>query len=358
MALAPASSRVDEARRVPDIRLAVLGCGAATERFYLPALSRMTDVRVTLLIDPNAKRRDFLASHFDIQCSHNVVDDCYDLFDAAIVALPNSLHAVTSVKLLLRQKAVLVEKPMAISVAECKAMIDAAEQAGALLAVSQKRRFLPSHRLVRFLLLSTAFGRIEGFDFREGSTYNWAIAADPSFCKETAGGGVLMDTGVDTLDCLLHWLGDFAAVEYFDDAEGGVEANCLLKLRLQNGVCGVVELSRTRRLRNTAIIRCERAIIEVGLDSHNASYLKLVFADQPYAISGRVEKLKEPDESQGYSELVRLQAEDFILAIRDGRKPEVDGQSSKCTIQLIETCYLHRRPLELPWMRQEPTVNR
>ena len=139
-----------------------------------------------------------------------------------------------------------MERPAALSAAECDAMINAAEQSGATLAVALMRRFLWAHRLAPFLIQSETLGRVESFDVREGLIYNRPVLSDAAFKKEIAGGGVLVDTGADTLDCLLHWLGDFSEVEYFDDAEGGVEANCLLNLRLRNDVRGVVELSRTR----------------------------------------------------------------------------------------------------------------
>jgi predicted dehydrogenase len=261
-----------------DIRLAIVGCGAVTELLYLPALRDLRDARVTLLIDTDERRREDLASRFYVQHTRDHVDGCYDLFDAVIIALPNALHAPACIKLLGQRKAALIESPMAISVAECDAMINAAEDASVPLAVGLMQRFLWAHQLARFLLRTEALGRIEGFDFRDGCIYNWPVASDCSFRKEIAGGGVLMDTGAHTLDCLLNWLGDFSEVEYFDDAEGGVEANCLLNLRLQSGVRGVVELSRTRRLRNTAVIRCERGVIEVGLDKDHANYFKLIFS--------------------------------------------------------------------------------
>jgi predicted dehydrogenase len=334
---------------VPKIRIAILGCGAVTERAYLPVLKRMHDARVTVLIDTNAKRLEHLASKFNVEYSHSSFDGCYDLFDAAIVALPHALHAAACIKLLAQGKAVLVEKPMAISVAECDDMIRAADQTGTLLAVGLTRRFMWAHRLAQFLLTSEALGRVESFDFREGFIYSWPVASDFFLRKETAGGGVLFDTGAHTLDCLLHWLGDFSEVEYFDDAEGGVEANCLINVRLRNGVCGVVELSRTRQLRNSAVIRCERGMVEVGLFENQ---LELVFADQPYVLGGPVSNLEEPGRSQIYVELMRPQVENFVAAIRNNRKPEVDGEEAKLSIRLIEACYRKRKRLQLPWMRE------
>jgi predicted dehydrogenase len=337
-----------------DIRFAIFGCGAVTELSHLPSFSHLQGVRVSLLVDVNTERCKRLAAKFAVEHTANDAHGHYDLFDAAIIALPHALHAPVAVRLLGRGKSVLVEKPMALSVAECDTMIQAAEQNRATLAIGLMRHFIWSHRLAHHLINSGALGRIESFDFREGSIYSWPVASDFFFRKETAGGGVLIDTGAHTLDCLVHWLGEFSEVEYFDDADGGVEADCLLNVRLQNGASGVVELSRTRQLRNTAIIRGEGGIIEIGLDSND---LKLFMPDQPYVLSGLVSNLKKPGTKQGDVQLMTSQIENFIAAIRSDRQPEVDGRLAKSSIRLIETCYRHRKPLPMPWMRPDLQVS-
>ena len=78
--------------------------------------------------------------------------------------------------------------------------------------------------------------------------------------------------------------------------------------------------------------------------------------DQPYVLAGLVANLEEPNKSQDDLELVRLQAEDFISAVRNKRKPEVDVESAKASIRLIEACYRRRQPLRLPWITQELIV--
>jgi predicted dehydrogenase len=335
-----------------DTRLAILGCGAVTEQLYLPMLRDLNGTRTTVLIDSDANRREHLASKFHIDHTHNDVDQCFELFDAAIVALPPALRQPACMKLLARRKAVLVEQPIALSVADCDDMIRVSEQANTLLAVTQIRRFLWAHRLTHLLIEGGAWGRIERFDFRNGLNHGSPITSDLSFRKEIGGGGVLMDTGVHTLDCLLNWLGDFSEVEYFDDAAGGVEANALLHLRLRNGLSGIVELSRTRQLRNTAIIHCERGTIEVGLDTNDT---RLSLADQPYVLSGEVRNLKETHKDQDDLGLMRAQIEDFVAAIRNNRKAEADVQSAKSTIRLIESCYRDRQPLQFSWAYQNTT---
>ena len=91
------------------------------------------------------------------------------------------------------------------------------------------------------------------------------FATDFLLRKETAGGGVLADFGVHVLDLLLIWLGDWASIEYRDDARGGIESDCEIRLRMRSGIEGTVEISRTRNLRNTCIFEGDRATLEVGI---------------------------------------------------------------------------------------------
>src|SRR5207248_2297242 len=86
--------------------------------------------------------------------------------------------------------------------------------------------------------------------------------------KQTAGGGVLIDYGSHTLDRLLALFdGPGEVTDYRDnDRGGGVESDCEVRLRLTHKgrrVEGRVELSRTRNLRNSYRVRCERGVLEL-----------------------------------------------------------------------------------------------
>src|SRR5512134_121949 len=94
------------------LRLAVVGCGAITTLHHLPAIALSDRVEAAALVDVDAARARTLAERFGVP---EVADETGGLtghVDAAIVALPNSLHAPVSIDLLRRGIHVLVEKPM------------------------------------------------------------------------------------------------------------------------------------------------------------------------------------------------------------------------------------------------------
>lgn len=338
------------------VRVAVIGCGAAAERGHLPAAAHTPNCEVTLLVDSNLSRAKQLADVYGVPAVSDDFREALQRADGAIIALPHHLHAPVSCELMKGGIHVLVEKPMAMSSAECRAMLEAAEERGVILAVGLMRRFLDGARFVSCALKQGLLGQITAFDLREGNVYDWPVRSDFFFRRKTAGGGVLLDTGAHTLDLLLWWLGEVTSLEYYDDSYGGVEADCELYLAMQSGAKGVVELSRTRNLRNTAIITGEHATIEVHL---RKNWVAVHYPDQGVGVSGKgfAGASKEGIE-QSFSDLFRPQLEDWLAAIRGGRSVTVPGIEACRSVALIEKCYSTRRQLDLTWVTpyQEQTA--
>ena len=334
------------------MKVAIIGCGAVTEKNYLPALQQINEIEVTFLVDKNYSRAMILASQYNVPYVSDNYMDIIGKVDAAIVALPHSLHAPVSIALLRQGIHVLVEKPMALNKEECNAMISAAEEGKSILAVGLMRRFLHSAQWVKAILDIGLLGKIETFDFREGNVYNWPVTSDSFFRKEIAGGGVLIDTGAHTLDLLLWWLGEVEEYEYYDDNYGGVEADCKLHLTLKSGAKGIVELSRIRNLRNTCIIQGTNGKIEVSLRSNRIIAEPEKILD--YEVNGlRGNNLPE----QSVIDLFVAQLKDWINAIKTKNQPFVSGQEGSKAIALIEACYRSRKLLSFPWMITKSKLN-
>ncbi len=156
---------------------------------------------------------------------------------------------------------------MAVTAADARAMADAATAGGAVLTVGHFRRLFPAVRLIRAALDAGHLGLPVGFDAEEGDAYTWGLATLSNLRKDQGGGGVLIDIGSHVLDLLLYFFPDgWEVLDYRDNALGGVETDCELRLRLTRPtgpVEGRVELSRTRRLRSTLRIACERGTLEL-----------------------------------------------------------------------------------------------
>jgi nucleoside-diphosphate-sugar epimerase len=128
-------------------------------------------------------------------------------------------------------------------------------------------------------------GDIVSVDVRQSAGGRWPYASAAALSPE-AGGGVLLDFGVHLLDLLLWWLGDLRAVSARDDAQGGIETESEVELALANGAPLVLELSRGRDLRDTVVVECAHATVEIGV--FEPALLRLTMRDGDLALDGTV----------------------------------------------------------------------
>lgn len=124
--------------------------------------------------------------------------------DYVDITLPTYLHAEVTVKALNKGMHVLCEKPMALTVEECQAMIDAAEKNNKKLMIAQCLRFWPEYEYLKECVEDKRFGEVlSGYFFRGGNTplwsyNNWLLQKDKS-------GGVLLDQHIHDVD-MINWL--------------------------------------------------------------------------------------------------------------------------------------------------------
>ena len=331
--------------REDRLRVAVVGCGAVTELFHLPVLAGNPQVELALLVDRDLDRARSLAARYGdipVSDSHASVSAHADL---AIVAVPHHLHAQIGLDLIGGGTHLLIEKPMAVSAAECDALIQAAAARGVTLAVGMQRRFSNAARLAKEWFNAGVLGRVLRFDLREGSVYGWPVR-DPRMFSPEMGGGVVTGSGIHSLDLLLWWLGEAEEVKYYDDAFGGVEADCEFHLCLGCGAQGVMEFSRTRNLRNSWIFECEHGVLEIG-NGLDATVSVRSSAGGP-ALTGQAPSENDVTETPWVH--LHRQLDNVIAAVRNGRPPLVDGHEGSGAVALYESARRRRLPLSLPWM--------
>jgi predicted dehydrogenase/nucleoside-diphosphate-sugar epimerase len=344
------------------LRVAVIGCGYISQQLHLPILAGHERARLVALVDRDVERARRLARGYGVE---TVLDDAgglgRDRVDAAVVATPPSHHAPCAIELMRRGIHVLVEKPLALTSADAEAMVRAADEAGVVLAVGFFRRLMPSVRLLRSLVDSRRLGRPVGFDIVSGSFGGAGSLTLGNLRRETAGGGLLMDFGSHLLD-LLHYVfpGTGEVLEYRDNALGGVESDCLLRLRLTHGgeaVDGRVELSRTRELGSRFRILCERGSLEYRLTER----YRIRIVEGPGELEDPLDHSRRPytleaawsDEPEApWYETMRAEIDDFVGAVRAGRPPELSGRSALPTTRVIEECYRRAQPLPEAWVRE------
>jgi predicted dehydrogenase len=248
-----------------------------------------------------------------------------DGVDAAIVATPNALHGPQSVALLRNGKHVLVEKPMATSVAGCDAMIAAARDSGAHLMVAHCWRFRDEVIAMRDRIAAGDLGTIvktRGYGVHAGwGPSGWFT--DP----ELAGGGALVDMGVHAIDTARFLLGDpqpgrvcasvgtrYAQGRYSVDDDG------ILLISWSNGTTSVVESGWWQP--HLGGLEADTEVYGTG------GYARIW---PPEAPSEDYEHCTQPM----YTSQIRA----FLSAVADGSSPRPNGEDGRIVMQIVELAY-------------------
>ena len=342
---------------IPDpITIALVGCGAVTKLYYTPALQeleRRGQVKVVALFDPNPENVASIQQAFPAAVP---IQEFAELTrrepDLGIVASPPQFHASQTIQLLGSGVSVLCEKPMSLSVADGEAMVAAALNAKRLLAIGLIRRFLPAAQTIRTLLSRNTLGEVKTFSFSEGRVFRWPIQS-ASYFRDN---GVLRDIGVHILDLLTWWLGEQDEIIYEDDAMGGVELNCRIRLKFPQGFSGEVQLSREFRLQNVCVIQCRNGNINWDIDESNQ--LRIGLHDSSYSLESQMHHVKSTDNgliapgpiASDFHQCFVDQLKNVIGAIRGTESLAVPGEAGLASLRAIETCYSKRTLMHMPWL--------
>ena len=334
-------------KNISDFRIAIIGCGAVFEQFYLPAIKKLK-LNIVSCVDLDLSRASFFSNKLKANSSNDYRSELNE-FDAAIVLLPHFLHAPIAIDLLNKGKHILVEKPMALDTSECYAMISAAKRNNKILAVGNFRRNYNNTIWLKEQLINNNFGSVKNFIFKDGGTYSWPVTTDSFWDIKKAGGGVLIDTGSHTIDQLVYFLGGADVLGYKDDSYGGPEAECLLSLKLKNGSKGIMEFSRTRNIGASGWIETEKNEIFIELTG-----TKCLIAPKN-DILGNASRVNF--KKQSYVSLFQDQLFNWCTSIVNDRQNYVSGEEALKSISIIEKCYELREKWTLPWIKYETKID-
>lgn len=256
--------------------------------------------------------------------------------EAVYIGLPNSMHCEFTIRAAQAGKHVLCEKPMAISSAECRRMIDACKSAGVKLMIAYRVHYDPTHLQAKQLIQSGSIGEIQAFEgaFGFNATPNqWRLT------RKLAGGGSLMDVGIYPLNESRWLTGEepvsFTAMPTTRDKTSErfaeMEQTLDFTVKFPSGVVGAFACTYGSDMPGFLRIHGERGTLELS-PAYNYTGTHLL------SIGGRrgVDTLdRESDNSYQF----RLEAEHFAHCVRTGTEPTTPGEEGLKDMLAIEAIY-------------------
>lgn len=296
-------------------RIAVIGCGAIAEEYYLPALASFPSVMENLiLVDRDQARLDKFTAKYQVRRSARDHREVQNEADGVIIALPTGLHAPIGVEFLSRKIPVLCEKPLAEDAAHARILIEMAHQKETALAVNYLQRIIPHFAHVKKLLSEKTYGAPLKMEYVIGEIFNWPTVSGFYFQSDPSTRGILRDRGAHAVDHICWWLGGKPdLLSSYNDAFGGSEA--VAHVAFEKDACkGRLVMSWFADVPCRFSIECERGTIEGEI----YDYQKLIITE-----GGRKREVFVNSPIHTKLDVAREIVSNFIAVIEKGDRKSV-----------------------------------
>src|SRR6266436_6514873 len=212
LAAAAAVTRFAQAQEQKrSIGYCIVGLGRISMQHFMPGTKMSKHSRVTALVSGHRDKAEKMAAEYNVPAKNIYSYDNYDAIaenkdiDAVYIALPNSMHAEYTIRAAKAGKHVLCEKPMATTVADAQAMIDACRKADRKLMIAYRCQLEPTTLRAVELIRGGKLGKIQGIESANGFNIR---AGEWRLNMKLAGGGPLMDMGVYSLNACRFLTGE------------------------------------------------------------------------------------------------------------------------------------------------------
>jgi predicted dehydrogenase len=311
------------------VRFAVVGCGTAANHIHLPAL-RAAGAEVTVFASRSVGSAEATCAAWGAGVVEARWEDAVERadVDAVVIATPNAQHHAVAMAALRAGKHVLVDKPMACTVAEADEMVAQAHAAGRVLVPFQNTRFAAPFAAAAQQVREGGIGEVTGFRvaFGHAGPQAWAPKATWFFERAAAGGGCLMDLGVHAVDLVRAVTGDDLThvAALLNGQVGEVEADAQLLVRTGRGAIGSIHASWSARPGPDHQLTVAGTDGTLHLDARTP--LTLVTG------TGERTRVELP-------EMTSSPLDELLAAVRGERAPAVTAADGRAAVAVVEAAY-------------------
>jgi predicted dehydrogenase len=317
-----------------SLRVGVIGVGVMGSN-HARVLAELPGVKLVGVADPDRKRCDQVARSLGCASFSDAADLTRRGVDAVTIAAPTHLHRDIAIDCAARGIHVMVEKPIASTVEESRAIVAAARRAGVTLMVGHVERFNPAVQSIKRAIKDQAILSI-------------AITRVGPFPPRMSNVGVVIDLAVHDID-LIRWFTDSEIVEIQPQTSSAVaerEDIALLQFRTASGVLAHINTNWLTPFKARTIHIATRDKYLIG-DLLTLQVTEC-FGFQPDG-SYSMRHL-----SVGYAEPLRSELIAFVNAIRSGETPAVTGEEAVASLEIATRCLEARGLPAMVAQRQAP----
>ena len=342
------------------MKYAIIGCGRISPNHIEAAKNNQLDFTAMCDILPEAMADK--SARFNLQAVKQYTDYKELLEKEApelvAIATESGKHAEIALDCIAAGCNVIIEKPIALSIADADAIIAAGEKAGVVVCANHQNRFNKSIQYIRKALESGRFGKLSHgaahVRWNRGKNYYDQAPWRGTWVQD---GGCLMNQCIHNIDLLRWMMGDEVeeVMAYTDQLQHPyleAEDLGLAIVRFSNGAYGLIEGTTNvypKNLEETLYLFGEKGTVKAGGTSDNIieewdfadglddpDFVKATYHENPPNVYGF-----------GHTPLYA----DVIEAIRDHRPPYIDGRAGKRALEMILAIYksaAEHRPVKLP----------
>ena len=316
------------------IGIGVIGCGRISQLRHIPEYAKNPEAELVGFCAMNSPARaEAMAKQYGGKVYGTVEEMLADpKIQAVSVCTANATHAELTIRALNAGKHVLCEKPMATTVAECEAMVEAAKRNGKFLMIAQNQRLDKVHLAAKKLLDEGLIGKVISFRtiFGHGGPETWSIEPGSGtwfFDKSRAVIGAMGDLGIHKTDLIQHLLGQrvvrvtakLTTLDkcYADGTLIGVDDNAFCIYEMSGGAVGTMTASWSTYggLDDSVVLYGTKGILRVYEDPEKP--LQAMLADGT-RMSWDV---KPTPENSGI-------IDQWMECILQNKEPEISGESA------------------------------
>jgi UDP-N-acetylglucosamine 3-dehydrogenase len=319
---------VDERAGVTALRTAVVGVGQVGH-LHARVVSECDATELVAIVDPSPRALEIpqAAGATRLASTDALLEDPPDL---AIVAVPTAAHAEVALPLIEAGVPVLVEKPIAGTVEDANAIIDAAERRGVVLGVGHVERYNPAVRALAEKLREGLLGRVFQVHARRLSPFPLRVGD----------AGVALDLATHDLDLMCEFAGRPLRVTAETDQRAHRSHEDLLAatLRFDTGIIGLLEVNwltpaKVRQLTVTG----ERGMFVVDYLNQHLTLYENAQASEAWETIAIFEGVTEGNMTRfaiQRTEPLRAQLEAFVEAVRGRPTTLVSGADGLRAVRL------------------------